>query len=171
MIHTLRSRAQCAIALISACVYTAPVGLHGEQRIRPLAPGTTRSRSRTLTLRLHSGSPGTSTGRARDRYTICGYDTHAGAGIATTSPGPNRVKHTLNSDCFEPFDTTMLSAFTGRPPERSDRRFASCEMAIVAEVSRWCRLGERPDPGVMGGRIARTGKGTQPDPPFVAFPS
>src|SRR3989475_329827 len=44
------------------------------------------------------------------------------------------------------------------------RRFASCEMAIVAEVSRWCRLGERPDPGVMGGRIARTGKGTQPEP-------
>src|SRR3989442_5104142 len=34
------------------------------------------------------------------------------------------------------------------------RRFASCEMAIVAEVSRWCRLGERPDPGVMGERIA-----------------
>src|SRR5256884_8757016 len=27
-------------------------------------------------------------------------------------------------------------------------------MAIVAEVSRWCRLGERPDPGVMGERIA-----------------
>src|SRR5437867_1020214 len=27
------------------------------------------------------------------------------------------------------------------------RRFASCEMAIVAEVSRWCRFGERPDPG------------------------
>src|SRR6266550_4214840 len=44
------------------------------------------------------------------------------------------------------------------------RRFASCEMAIVAEVSRWCRFGERPDPGVMGGRIARTGKGTQPEP-------
>src|SRR2546425_915416 len=44
------------------------------------------------------------------------------------------------------------------------RRFASCEMAIVADVSRWCRLGERPDPGVMGGRIARTGKGTQPEP-------
>src|SRR6266567_4564805 len=38
------------------------------------------------------------------------------------------------------------------------RRFASCEMAIVAEVSRWCRLGERPDPGVMGGRIAPRGK-------------
>src|SRR3989454_7256201 len=37
-------------------------------------------------------------------------------------------------------------------------------MAIVAEVSRWCGLGERPDPGVMGGRIARTGKGTQPEP-------
>src|SRR2546428_10020977 len=45
------------------------------------------------------------------------------------------------------------------------RRFASCEMAIVAEVSRWCRLGERPDPGVMGGRIARTGKRTQPEFP------
>src|SRR5436190_14980406 len=44
------------------------------------------------------------------------------------------------------------------------RRFASCEIAIVAEVSRWCRLGERPDPGVMGERIARTGKGTQPEP-------
>src|SRR5467141_955777 len=44
------------------------------------------------------------------------------------------------------------------------RRFASCEIAMVAEVSRWCRLGERPDPGVMGGRIARTGKGTQPEP-------
>src|SRR5881396_1670793 len=51
------------------------------------------------------------------------------------------------------------------------RRFASCEMAIVAEVSRWCRLGERPDPGVMGERIARTGKGTQPNPPVVAFHS
>src|SRR5256714_5774872 len=44
------------------------------------------------------------------------------------------------------------------------RRFASCGSAIVAEVSRWCRLGERPDPGVMGGRIARTAKGTQPEP-------
>src|SRR5438552_4873807 len=44
-------------------------------------------------------------------------------------------------------------------------------MAIVAEVSRWCRLGERPDPGVMGERIARTGKGTQPNPPVVAFHS
>src|SRR2546426_6000388 len=77
MTHTFRSRAHCAIALISAWVYTAPVGLHGEQRMRPRAPGTTRSRSRTLTLRLHSGSPGTSTGRARDRYTICGYDTRS----------------------------------------------------------------------------------------------
>src|SRR5213593_4104413 len=114
MIHTLRSRAQCAIALISACVYTAPVGLHGEHRIKPRAPGTTRSRSRTLTLRLHSGSPCTSTGRARERWTICGYDTHAGAGIATTSPGPNSEKHTLKSDCFDPFETTMLSALTGR---------------------------------------------------------
>src|SRR5204862_7212724 len=38
------------------------------------------------------------------------------------------------------------------------RRFASCEMAIVAEVSWWCRLGERPDPGVMGGSIAPRSK-------------
>src|SRR5206468_5143881 len=110
MTHTFRSRAHCAIALISAWVYTAPVGLHGEQRMRPRAPGTTRSRSRTLTFRLHSGSPDTSTGRARARCTICGYDTHAGAGMATTSPGPNKVKHTLKSDCFDPFDTTMLTA-------------------------------------------------------------
>src|SRR5213592_3505156 len=92
MTHTFRSRAHCAIALISAWVYTAPVGLHGEQRMRPRAPGTTRSRSRTLTFRLHSGSPDTSTGRARARCTICGYDTHAGAGMATTSPGPNKVR-------------------------------------------------------------------------------
>src|SRR5467141_4657703 len=34
------------------------------------------------------------------------------------------------------------------------RRFASCEMAVVADGSRWCRLGESPDPGVMGGTIA-----------------
>src|SRR5205809_890402 len=50
------------------------------------------------------------------------------------------------------------------------RRFASCEIAIVAEVSRWCRLGERPDPGVMGERIARTGKGTQPEPTRRCLP-
>src|SRR5437773_7071147 len=125
MTHTFRSTAHCAIALISACVYTLPVGLQGEHRMSPWAPGTTRSRSRTPTLRLHSGSPGTRTGRARDRYTICGYDTHAGAGIATTSPGPNKVKQTLNNDCFEPFDTTMLSALTGRPPESSDKCFAA----------------------------------------------
>jgi len=36
---------------------------------------------------------------------------------------------------------------------------ASCEMAIVAEVSRWCRLGERPDPGVMADRIAEWVRG------------
>src|SRR5882762_9943465 len=42
------------------------------------------------------------------------------------------------------------------------RRFASCEMAIVADVSRWCRLGERPDPTVMGGTIAPSGHRTQP---------
>src|SRR6266404_1437016 len=117
MTHTFRSTAHCAIALISACVYTLPVGLQGEQRMSPWVPGTTRSRSRTPTLRLHSGSPGTSTGRARARWTIWGYDTHAGAGIATTSLGPNRVKQTLKSDCLEPFETTMLSALTGRPPE------------------------------------------------------
>src|SRR5690242_9787154 len=125
MTHTFRSRAHCAMALISAWVYTAPVGLQGEHRISPRAPGTTRSRSRTETLRLHSGSPWTSTGRARARYTICGYDTQAGAGIATTSPGPNSEKQTLKSDCFEPFDTTMLSALTGRPPDRWDRCFAA----------------------------------------------
>src|SRR5438128_2718321 len=45
------------------------------------------------------------------------------------------------------------------------RRFASWEMAMVAEVSRCCRLGERPDSGLMGDRIARTDKGTQPEFP------
>ena len=44
--------------------------------------------------------------------------------MATTSPGPNRVKHTLKSDCFDPLDTTMWSAFTARPPESSERCFA-----------------------------------------------
>src|SRR2546421_4398367 len=38
------------------------------------------------------------------------------------------------------------------------RRFASCEIAIVAEVSRCCRLGDRPDAGVMRGRIAPRGE-------------
>src|SRR3977135_1629121 len=53
------------------------------------------------------------------------------------------------------------------------RRLASCEMAMVAEVSRCCRLGERPDPGVMGDRIARPGDGTQPGciPAHQALPS
>src|SRR5256885_5095286 len=45
------------------------------------------------------------------------------------------------------------------------RRFASCEIAIVAEVSRCCRLGDRPDAGVMRGRIAPFGRGTQPGSP------
>src|SRR5256714_2891285 len=44
-------------------------------------------------------------------------------------------------------------------------RFASCEIAIVAEVSRCCRLGDRPDAGVMRGRIAPFGRGTQPGSP------
>src|SRR5690348_17563126 len=35
-------------------------------------------------------------------------------------------------------------------------------MAIVAEVSRWCTLGDRPDPGVIVESIASPGKGTQP---------
>src|SRR2546423_9777053 len=124
MTHAFRSTGHCAIALISACVYTLPVGLQGEHRMSPWAPGTTRSRSRTPTLRLHSGSPETSTGRARVRCTIWGYDTHAGAGIATTSPGPNRLKHTLKRDCFDPLDTTMWSALTARPPESNERCFA-----------------------------------------------
>src|SRR2546425_12503576 len=99
--------AQVAMALSSPCVYTEPVGLHGELRISPVAAGSIRSSSRTLTLSPHSGAPGISTGRARARCTICGYDTHAGAGIATTSPGPKTVKHALNSDCLEPLETTM----------------------------------------------------------------
>ena len=106
-------------------MYTDPVGLQGEHRINPWAPGTTRCRSRTLSLSPHSGSPGTRIGRARVRCTICGYDTHAGAGMATTSPGPNTLKQTLKSDCFEPFETTMWSAFTGRPPESSDNCVAA----------------------------------------------
>src|SRR5881296_3576664 len=47
------------------------------------------------------------------------------------------------------------------------RRFASCEMAIVAEVSRWCRLGERPAPELMAVTIASLGKGTQPLPSLL----
>src|SRR5438034_8628723 len=125
MTHTFFACAHCAIARISACVYTAPVGLQGEQRISPVAPGNIRARSVTLALRLHSGSPAIITGRARARWTICGYDTHAGAGIATTSPGPNSVKQALNSDCLDPFDTTMWSALTGRPPESSERCVAA----------------------------------------------
>src|SRR4029077_10061450 len=42
------------------------------------------------------------------------------------------------------------------------RRLASCEIAIVAEVSRCCRLGDRPLGGLMGERIALPAKGTQP---------
>ena len=47
---------------------TAPVGLHGEHRIRPrVSLLLARSRSLALTLRPHSRSPGTSTGSARQR--------------------------------------------------------------------------------------------------------
>src|SRR5207237_1250922 len=38
------------------------------------------------------------------------------------------------------------------------RRFASCEIAMVADVSRCCRLGDRPEAGGMRGRIAPRGK-------------
>src|SRR5256886_7721810 len=38
------------------------------------------------------------------------------------------------------------------------RRFASCEIAMVADVSRCCRLGDRPEAGVMRGRIAPRGE-------------
>src|SRR5438477_4900554 len=38
------------------------------------------------------------------------------------------------------------------------RRFASCEIAMVADVSRCCRLGDRPEPGGMRGTIAPLGK-------------
>src|SRR5437867_10928298 len=45
------------------------------------------------------------------------------------------------------------------------RRFASCEIAIVADVSRCCRLGDKPEAGGMGDRIARAGDRTQPGIP------
>src|SRR5437867_6823861 len=45
------------------------------------------------------------------------------------------------------------------------RRFASCEIAIVADVSRCCRLGDKPEAGGMGDRIARAGDRTQPGMP------
>src|SRR3989441_12697637 len=37
-------------------------------------------------------------------------------------------------------------------------------MAIVAEVSRCCRLGEKPEAGLMGDRIATGSRATQPLP-------
>src|SRR5437879_8352513 len=113
------------MALISPWVYTPPVGLHGEHSTSPWAPGTTRSRSLTLTLRLHSGSPDTSTGRARARCTICGYETHAGAGTATTSPGPSSVKHAVKGDCVEPLDRRMWSAVTGGAADGRGRFYAA----------------------------------------------
>src|SRR5437879_13385094 len=48
------------------------------------------------------------------------------------------------------------------PSPAAFRGFASCEMAIVAEVSRCCRLGDKPLGGLMGERIALPAKGTQP---------
>src|SRR3954470_19158490 len=103
MIHPSCFLAHSAMALSSASVYTAPVGLHGEQRMSPRVEVVwCRSRSFTLTLRPHSMSPGTRTGSARQRWTIWGYDTQAGAGIRTRSLGPKRVKQALKMDCLEP---------------------------------------------------------------------
>src|SRR3954463_9080864 len=100
--------AHSAIALSSARVYTAPVGLQGEQRMRPrVSLWLIRSRSFTLTLRPHSGSPGTKTGSALVRCTIWGYETHAGDGISTRSLGPKRAKQALKIDCFDPELTTI----------------------------------------------------------------
>ncbi len=89
-------------------MYTAPVGLTGEQRMSPAARASAaRSSWSTPTLRLHSTSPGTSTGVARAKCTSWGYETQAGAGINTVSPPSNRVKQALNSDCRAPEDTMM----------------------------------------------------------------
>src|SRR2546430_13345992 len=44
------------------------------------------------------------------------------------------------------------------PSPAALRRFASCEIAMVADVSRCCRLGDRPEAGGMRGRIAPRGK-------------
>src|SRR6476661_3105319 len=128
MIHTSLALAHSAIERSSARVYTAPVGLHGEQRIRPRVNLLlARSRSRALTLSPHSRSPGTSTGSARQRCTIWGYDTQAGAGMSTRSLGPNRVKQALKMDCFEPELTMIRSGSMERPP---DIRLRFCAMAF-----------------------------------------
>jgi hypothetical protein len=128
MIHTSFFLAHSAIAFSSGRVYTAPVGLHGEQRMSPLVRVVEwLSSSLAPTFSPHSMSPGTSTGSARQRWTICGYDTHAGAGISTWSLGPKRVKQALKSECFEPELTRMLSALTGRPPLKAERFFAMAD--------------------------------------------
>src|SRR5437762_3421651 len=54
----LGSRAHWARALSSPSAYTAPVGLHGEQRISACGPGTARDRSRTLSWSPHAGARG-----------------------------------------------------------------------------------------------------------------
>src|ERR671910_1481524 len=108
MIQTWFFLAHSAIERSSARVYTAPVGLQGEQRMRPrVLLVWLRSRSLALTLRPHSMSPGTSTGSARQRCTIWGYDTQAGAGMSTRSFAPNRVKQALKMDCLLPELTTI----------------------------------------------------------------
>src|SRR5215212_9366683 len=118
MIHTSFALAHSAIERSSASVYTAPVGLQGEQRISPrVSLLLALSRSLALTLRPHSRAPGTITGSARQRCTICGYETHAGAGISTRSLGPKRVKQALKIDCFDPELTMIWSGSMVRPPD------------------------------------------------------
>ena len=73
MTHRFRSLAHSRIALSSALAYTAPVGLTGVHRMMPAVRASLAcSRSSTLALRLHCGSPGTITGVARARCTNCG---------------------------------------------------------------------------------------------------
>ena len=79
------------------------------------------SRSFTLTLSPHSGSPVTAMGSARQRCTICGYDTHAGVGISTLSLGPNSEKQALKIDCLEPLLMMIWSGLMARPPDMSER--------------------------------------------------
>jgi len=57
------------------------------------------------------------TGSARQRWTIWGYDTQAGAGMSTRSLGPKRVKQALKIDCFDPELTMSWSGSTARPPD------------------------------------------------------
>src|SRR4026209_900317 len=113
------------MAFSSLRVYTAPVGLQGEQRISPRTSlSVCLSRSSALTLMPQSAAPGIMMGSARARCTIWGQETQAGAGMSTLSLGPNRLKQALKRACLERELTTMLSAWTGRPPDKRERFFA-----------------------------------------------